>query len=119
MNFPPFNPDLTDPPVELLRRGKNMNMIVVEVVRADGTLEPQELYRPRFFAELRQILYAPLGFKSFNLRDGRVMIVDEMAYHLCKTLNMKAVEIFKESGTQGQMPPLCGDVAIVRDSDWE
>lgn len=60
-------------------------------------------------------------FDTVNLRDGRVMMVDDMG-HVKKDrppLNHKATELYHSVCKPGTTWPILGDVVICNDADWE
>lgn len=58
------------------------------------------------------------GLDTVNLRDGRVMMVDDTGYVDSKPKNARATAIYHGLCKPGTTHPVCGDVAIVNDSDF-
>lgn len=58
-------------------------------------------------------------FDSVNLRDGRVMMVDDTGFMEGKKINPKATELYHGVCRPGTTHPICGDVVICWDKDWE
>lgn len=58
------------------------------------------------------------GCDVVNLRDGRVMMVDDTGLIDGKSINERATKIYHSLCKPGTVHPICGDVAIVNDSDF-
>lgn len=58
-------------------------------------------------------------FDTVNLRDGRIMMVDDTGYIDGKPINKKATELYHSVCRPGTTQPICGDVVICWDKDWE
>lgn len=111
----------------------------VQIIRTDGRDELLELPKLRVFAQLEKLLDAA-SLDGVNLRDGRVMFVDDNGYE-CETiehpatetcpftlevrpirarkpLNEKATALYHSVCVPGTTHRIVGDVAIVRDEDF-
>lgn len=110
-------------------------MANVEVIRTDGTVERHELGRGR---GLLQSIYALIGcdcIDTVNLRDGRVMLVDDNGYdtkfvdhgggrfevvatRARKPVNPAATRLYRAICRPGTTHQIVGDVAIVLDEEF-
>lgn len=89
----------------------------VEVIRTNGTRERHVVERR---TALKQI-YVLIGcdtIDTVNLRDGRVMLVDDVGMIDGKPVNPEATKLYHGVCRPGTTNPICGDVAIVRDADF-
>jgi hypothetical protein len=93
-----------------------------KVARANGVIEVR-LGKPT----MKEVA-AALGAKfldTVNLRDvggritGVVMLVDDIGFDNGKPVNKLATEIYHAQCRPGTTHPICGDVAIVNDADFE
>lgn len=85
------------------------------IIRADSTEETRETR-----ATIREVEKAigAAGLDSVNLRDGRVMLVDDTGFVDGKPVNPAATEIYHSVCRPGTTHPICGDAAIVEDNDF-
>lgn len=58
-------------------------------------------------------------FDSVNLRDGRVMMVDDVGMIENLPVNPKATELYHSVCKPGTIHQIHGDVLIVQDADFE
>jgi hypothetical protein len=84
----------------------------VHLIRTDG----REEFVDMEFRAIREAIAAD-GLDSVNLRDGRVMLVDDTGLIDGKPLNRKATELYHGVCYPGTTHPIAGDVAIVVDAE--
>lgn len=89
----------------------------VQILRVGGEMETLDMKKDRVFHELRKLIAAD-GFDTVDLRDGRVMIVDDTGMVDGKPVNKEATELYWSVCRSGTTHPICGDVAIARDEDF-
>jgi hypothetical protein len=91
-------------------------MKTIHVIRTDGTEEAHEAK----VLNVRKI-YGLIGadcLDTVNLRDGRVMLVDDTGMIEGKLINAKATALYHSACVPGTMHQIHGDVAITLDADW-
>lgn len=118
--------------------------MTVTILRVNGTVETHDIPQAEVFNRLRDLIQAS-GFDTVNLRDGRVMIVDDNGYETelvdhglqpgppdgkmmqtwerrCisanKPVNPEATKLYHGICKPGVTHEIVGDVAIVRDADF-
>ncbi|MCC6193676.1 MAG: hypothetical protein IT518_04335 [Burkholderiales bacterium] len=86
----------------------------VHIIRADGREERVNIH----FDAIGKAIGAR-GMDSVNLRDGRVMLVDDMGHIAAPypPVNPKATEIYWSVCRPGTTHTIVGDVAIVVDEE--
>lgn len=91
----------------------------IEIVRVDGTREQREINRRNPFKDIDRIIDCNVC-DTVNMRDGRVMIVDDLGLQKNRPVNPAATEIYqsiypraKQSGAV-----IVGDVVIANDEDF-
>ncbi len=57
-------------------------------------------------------------FDTVNLRDGRIMLVDDTGLIDGKPVNEKATKLYHSLCKKGTTHPICGDVVICIDADF-
>lgn len=116
----------------------------ITILRIDGTIEHHQMSQAECWDRLRQLLQAS-SFDTVNLRDGRVMIVDDDGYDVelidhglqpaphggmaqtwerrpmtaKKPVNAGATKLYHTVCKPGVTHQIVGDVAIVHDKDFE
>jgi hypothetical protein len=105
------------------------------IIKTDGTEKTIEATRARAITAIRKEIGAQYT-DIVNLRDGRVMFVDDNGYHTkaidhgngrieIKTLgakkpvNEKATKLYHRVCKPGTTHQIVGDVAIAKDSEFE
>jgi len=109
--------------------------VTVLILRTDGRRESYDMPQAEVFDRLRGLLNAE-GFDTVNLRDGRVMIVDDDGYDVevvvgiqdgfhveerrpmraKKPVNVEATALYHGVCKPGTTHQIVGDVAIVADA---
>lgn len=106
----------------------------VLVIRTDGQEETHEVTRQTALQEIYQLIGCDT-VDSVDLRDGRVMLVDDNGYdcefvthapgrfefkptHARKPVNPRATAIYHAVCVPGTTHAIVGDVAIVVDKDF-
>jgi len=120
----------------------------VQIIRTDGTEETVELPLNKVFAEIERLIHAT-ALDTVNLRDGRVMLVDDHGYDITliehgpgvasisgieqyfnfrterrptrarKPVNPKATALYQRVCVPGTTHQIVGDVAIVVDAEFD
>lgn len=93
-----------------------MRTMKVEVIRVDGSKEQHDVPK----GGLRPIgkLIGVDTFDTVNLRDGRVMLVDDTGMIDGKPVNPEATKLYHGICRPGNPHSIHGDVAIARDADF-
>lgn len=91
----------------------------VTVLKTDGTSQEYELPKPIRIERLQRLIGCDL-FDSVNLRDGRVMLVDDTGLIDGKPLNKEATKLYASVWRPELRDQLAiaGDVVIVVDEDF-
>lgn len=114
--------------------------MVITVIRVDGREEQHEIDRATAFPTMQRLIDART-LEVVNLRDGRVMCIDEDGYEVqvverepppsfdfaaervplrpLKPANPKATALYHAVCVEGTTHQIVGDVAIVRDVDFK
>lgn len=89
----------------------------IEIIRVSGQREEQ--YHPKWAAlmEICKTIGAE-GLDTVNLRDGRVMIVDDTGMIDGKPINPEATKLYHAVCVPGNPFSIHGDVAIALDQDF-
>jgi hypothetical protein len=91
----------------------------VQIIRTCGTIEHIDIANKKnAMDEIRQAIGAPGALDTVNLRDGRVMLVDDTGAVTGKAVNPEATRHYWGVCRRGTTHRICGDVAIARDSDF-
>lgn len=91
--------------------------MIVELIHVDGTSEKRKIPKRIVWNRLRTFLSAN-GFDTVNLRDGRVMIVDDTGMIDGKPVNPEATKLYHAICIPGTVHCIHGDVAIAFDKDF-
>lgn len=112
-----------------------MNVMNVEVIRTTGAREQHEIPRSRPLDSIYKLIGCDT-VDTVNLRDGRVMLVDDNGYEpgpviehapgrfemvpgpARKPFNPGATKLYHSVCRPGTTHQIVGDVAIVRDEDF-
>ena len=114
--------------------------MTITILRIDGSEEQHEIERAKAFPLMSQLIGART-LEVVNLRDGRVMCIDEDGYEVVlverdplpgfdfvaervpvrplKPANAKATALYHAICVPGTTHEIVGDVAIVRDADFD
>jgi hypothetical protein len=86
----------------------------VHIIRTDGREERLQMS----FEDIEKAIDAR-GMDSVNLRDGRVMLVDDMGHVIepLRPVNRKATALYHGVCVPGTTHQIVGDVAIVVDAE--
>lgn len=88
-----------------------------EVIRTDGSRERQSVPRSHLLQKIYQSIGCDCG-DVVNLRDGRVMIVDDIGHKKGKPVNPEATNLYHGVCRPGTTHQIVGDVAIATDADF-
>jgi Ni,Fe-hydrogenase maturation factor len=90
----------------------------VTVIRFDGTEEEHVLSKgTRLIADIEKLIFCDC-MDTVNLRDGRVMLVDDNGIKKNRSVNTKATELYRSICRPGTKHQIRGDVAIALDEDF-
>lgn len=90
-------------------------MAAVQVLRVDGSEETHKVERRALLPQIYQLIGCDC-IDTVNLRDGRVMLVDDVGMLVQKPINGQATRIYH--GIYSTPYPIVGDVAIVLDEEF-
>jgi hypothetical protein len=91
----------------------------VEIIRIDGSREQQHIpHKSGAISAIQKFIGAEMC-DTVNLRDGRVMLVDDTGMVDGKPVNAEATKLYHGLCHPGVLHPICGDVAIAIDADFE
>lgn len=90
----------------------------VTVIRISGAREEHEVLHPSGAIRAIRKLIGAECLDSVNLRDGRVMLVDDTGMVDGRPVNPEATKLYWSICRAGTTHPICGDVAIARDEDF-
>ena len=71
------------------RKGREANQVTVEIIRVDGTHETTAVNRVNWLKQIEQLIGANC-LDSVDLRDGRIMFVDDQGYRRALPNNTEA-----------------------------
>lgn len=91
----------------------------IEVLRVNGTREKHVIPKLNAIRAIHKLIGCE-GGDSVNLRDGRVMCVDDTGLLTGKPVNKQATELYHSIYPLAakSRQPICGDVAIAVDEDF-
>lgn len=87
-----------------------------KIIRVDGTEE--EIVGRLDIKDIEKRINANV-LDTVNLRDGRVMIVDDLGHPGGKPVNPAATKLYHAVCRPGTTHTIVGDVAVVWDNDWD
>ena len=73
------------------RKGRRANQVTVEIIRVDGTHETAGVDRVNWLKQIEQLIGANC-LDSVDLRDGRIMLVDDLGYRMGLPNNTEATQ---------------------------
>ena len=103
--------------VEQNRKGRQANQVTVEVIRVDGTHETAVVDRSDWLKQIEQLINASC-LDTVDLRDGRLMFVDDLGYSRGLPDNVEATGLYHTVCKAGTTHRIKGDVVISRDEDF-
>jgi hypothetical protein len=99
------------------RKRRQANEVAVEIIRVDGTHETAVVNRGNWLKQIEQLIGANC-LDSVDLRDGRVMFVDDRGYPEKLPDNAEATALYHKVCKPGTTHRIKGDVVIGRDEDF-
>ena len=99
------------------RKGRQANQVSVEIIRADGTHEAAAVDRANWVKQIEQLINASC-LDTVDLRDGRLMFVDDLGYSRGLPDNVEATGLYHRVCKPGTTHRIKGDVVIGRDEDF-
>jgi hypothetical protein len=95
----------------------NEKLVNVHIIRVDGTEERHQVGQRIVMGWIERMIGAR-GLDTVNLRDGRVMIVDDLgAVGVPRPVNQKGTVLYHSVCRPGVTHQIHGDVAIVVDAE--
>lgn len=88
----------------------------VTLIKVDGE-ETEHDFKNLSCSKLKELAGCDV-FDTVNLRDGRIMMVDDLGFVEKKPVNQKATALYHSVCVPGTTHPICGDVVITNDADW-
>ena len=98
--------------------GNAMNLARVEILRTSGQREEHHVGKHILIDWIRRMIGAPQGLDTVNLRDGRLMLVDDTGLIDGRPRNDTATALYHSVCIPGTTDPICGDVAVALDEDF-
>jgi hypothetical protein len=99
------------------RKGRLANHVTVEIIRDNGTHEAAAVYRANWLTQIEELIGASC-LDSVDLRDGRIMFVDDLGYSRGLSDNAEATGLYHRACKLGTTHRIKGDVVIGRDEDF-
>ena len=99
------------------RKRRQANQVTVEIIRVDGTHETAAVDRVKWLKQIEQLISASY-LDSVDLRDGRIMFVDDLGYSRGLPDNAVATGLYHRVRKPGTTHRIKGDVVIGRDEDF-
>lgn len=90
----------------------------IEIIRVSGITEQMEIGSPRQAFDIIGKHIKADCFDTVNLKDGRVMIVDDTGMLDGKPVNPEATKLYHSVCIPGTTHCIHGDVAIALDKDF-
>jgi len=100
------------------RKGREANQVTVEIIRVDGTHETTAVNRVNWLKQIEQLIGANC-LDSVDLRDDRIMFVDDLGYRRGRPNNTEATALYHKVCRPGTTHQIKGDVVIGRDDDFQ
>lgn len=91
----------------------------IQVIRASGAIEQHEIPKHRAFEAIEKLIGAS-GCDTVNLRDGRVLIVDDCGAIADppRPANPEATKLYHSVCRTGTTWEIKGDAAVALDADF-
>ena len=89
----------------------------IEIIRVSGVVENHEVPNSSAIRAICKLIGADC-LDTVNLRNGKVMMVDDTGLVDGKPRNHSATKLYHGVCKPGTTSPICGDVAVVVDSDF-
>ncbi len=102
------------------RRGikpEQMGRIAVEIIRADGVHKTASIDGNNWLHETEQLIGADI-LDTVDLRDGRLMFVDDLGHSKDLPSNPEATALYHKICKPGTTHQIKGDVVIGNDKDF-
>lgn len=96
-----------------------MDMAKVEILHEDGRREEREVGRRGLFEFIRETIAPPQGLDTVNLRDGRVLVVDDTGMVDGRPVNVAATALYHAVCRPGTVYEIHGTACVARDEDFE
>lgn len=91
--------------------------MAIEVLRANGELEKRRIGTRNPFKEINALIGCDVT-DTVNLRDGRIMLVDDLGHQKELPVNPKATAMYHAVCRPGTTHEIVGDVVIAVDEDF-
>ena len=99
------------------RKRRRVNRVAVEIIRVDGTHETAAVDRSNWLKQIEGLIGTNC-LDSVDLRDGRVMFVDDVGYSKGLLDDLEATALYHKVCKPGTTHRIKGDVVIGRDADF-
>jgi hypothetical protein len=99
------------------RRRRREAEVAVEIIRVDGTHETAAVDQSNWLKQIEGLIGTNC-LDSVDLRDGRVMFVDDLGYSRRLPQNTEATGLYHKICKPGTTHQIKGDVVIGRDEDF-
>ena len=93
-------------------------LVSVEILRVGDAREEHQVAKHIFFTWCRRMIGADC-IDAVNLRDGRVMLLDDVGHPKGLQFNAGATELYHSVCRPGTTHEIVGDVAIYLDRDFD
>ena len=99
------------------RERRQAKEVAVELIRVDGTRETGCVDRGNWLKQIEQLISASC-LDSVDLRDGRIMFVDDLGYSRGPPQNTEATGLYHKICKPGTTHQIKGAEVIGRDEDF-
>ena len=99
------------------RKRRQANEVAVEIIRVNGTHETASVDRGNWLKQIEQLISASC-LDSVDLRDGRIIFVDDLGYSRDLPDNAEATGLYHRVCKAGITHRIKGDVVIGRNEDF-
>ena len=99
------------------RKRRQASEVAVEIIRVDGTHETACVDRGNWLKQIERLIGANC-LDTVDLRDGRVMFVDDVGCSKGLLDNVEATALYHKVCKPGTTHQIKGDVVIGRDEDF-
>lgn len=91
--------------------------MAIEVIRVNGTRENRRIGTRDPFAEINKLIGCDVT-DTINLRDGRIMLVDDLGHQKNLSVNPIATDMYWAVCRPGTRHQIVGDVIVAVDADF-
>lgn len=91
--------------------------MAIQVIRVNGAVEDRRISTRNPFAEINKLIGCDVT-DTVNLRDGRIMLVDDQGHQKQLPVNPEATKLYHGVCRPGTTHQIVGDVVIAVDEDF-